>query len=77
MPLFEVQVFEERMTTIYVEADTERKAEDAAFDLSADQEGHRWNEVDSWTDVDIVGRDEIPSGARIWVGGAKGRWEVV
>lgn len=77
MPLYEVQVTEERHTTIYVEAEDVRTAEDAALELSSVQDGDLWNE--DWVDTDsrIVYADRLRSGSRIWTGGPQGHWRIV
>lgn len=76
MPIYEVEVTEERRVVIFVEADSEREAEDAAADLTSVLPSDHWDVDDSY-DSAVVYLDRIPKGSRIWVGGAKGDWQLI
>ncbi len=70
MPLHRVLVTKREQTTIYVESETSREAEEAALELCDDVSWYE-GELDV-EDIEVV--DSVPETDRFWMGGEDGHW---
>lgn len=74
MNFYEVEVEEIVRRTVFVEAEDENEAEEAAEELASGYDKNEYDTFDIYSSVRLIDAHRIPNQTSVWVGGPEGEW---